>query len=157
MVWLEASALGHAMRDTGVWTYAIINLTHIFGIASLFGAVAILDLRLLGVWRQIPLVALARPATIVAGCGFAVAATTGPGLLATKATEYLGNPFLPIKFAAIVLALLNIAIVHRLPAWKERANPDMSERHRRQLAIAGGTSLICWVAAISAGRMIAYW
>jgi len=56
-----------------------------------------------------------------------------------------------------VLALLNIAIVHRLPAWKERANPDMSARHRRQLAIAGGTSLICWVAAISAGRMIAYW
>jgi len=157
MSWLEASAMGHAMRDTGVWTYALVNLAHIFGIASLFGAIAILDLRLLGAWRQIPLALLARPVTIVAGVGFAIALSTGPFLLATKATEYIGNPFLPIKLVAVALGLTNIVIMHRLPAWKARANPALSERHQRQLAIAGGTSLACWLIAISAGRMIAYW
>ena len=94
---------------------------------------------------------------MVAGTGFAVAILTGPALLATKATEYVGNPFLPIKLVAIVLGIINIAIVHNLPAWKQRANPQLSAAQRRQLAFAGSTSLFCWISAISAARLIAYW
>jgi hypothetical protein len=157
MDWLEMSALGYAMRETGLWTYALVNLAHIFGISLLFGAIVVLDLRLLGVWRKIPLDLMARPTTVVAGTGFVIAILTGPALLATKATEYVGNPFLPIKLIAIVLGIINIAILHRLPAWKERANPDMAAAKRRQLAVAGSASLLCWISAISAARMIAYW
>ena len=40
MAWLQGSALGHAMRESGVWTYGIVNLVHILGVAALFGAVA---------------------------------------------------------------------------------------------------------------------
>ena len=157
MAWLEASALGYAMRETGVWTYAVVNLAHILGIASFFGAIAILDLRLIGLWQRIPLAQLERPTLAMARLGFAVAVITGSGLLATKATEYVGNPFLLIKFTAIPLGLVNLAILHNLPAWKERANPDAPLRQRRQLAFAGATSLVCWLIALSAGRMIAYW
>ena len=60
-------------------------------------------------------------------------------------------------FAAIALGLLNIVLVRRLPAWKARANPDLGPAERRQLAWAGGASLACWLTAISAGRLIAYW
>jgi len=157
MAWLEMSALGVAMRETGVWTYAIVNLTHILGISLLFGAVVVLDLRLLSVWRSIPLDLVARPTTIVAGTGFGIAVLTGPALLATKATEYVGNPFLPLKLIAITLGIINVAIVHSLPAWKARANPELGTIQRRQLAIAGGTSLACWLSAIAAARLIAYW
>ena len=157
MAWLEMSALGVAMRETGVWTYALVNLAHIFGISLLFGAIVVLDLRLVGVWGKIPLDLMARPTTVVAGTGFVIAILTGPALLATKATEYVGNPFLPIKLTAIVLGIINISILHKLPAWKERANPDMGAAKRRQLAVAGSTSLLCWVSAISAARLIAYW
>ena len=157
MTWLEMSALGIAMRETGVWTYALVNLAHIFGISLLFGAIVVLDLRLLGVWGNIPLHLMARPTTVVAGTGFVIAILTGPALLATKATEYVGNPFLPIKLVAIALGIINIAILHRLPAWKERANPAMGTGPRRQLAVAGSASLLCWVSAISAARLIAYW
>jgi hypothetical protein len=157
MAWLEMSALGFAMRETGVWTYAIVNLTHIFGIALLFGAIVVLDLRLVGVWKAIPLDLMARPTTVVAGTGLAIALVTGPALLATKATEYVGNPFLPIKLVAIVLAVINLAILHNLPAWKQRANAEMPAAQRRQLAIAGSASLVCWISAISAARLIAYW
>lgn len=157
MAWLEMSALGYAMRETGVWTYALVNLTHIFGIALLFGAIVVLDLRLLGVWKTIPLDLIARPTTVVAGAGFTIAILTGPALLATKATEYVGNPFLPIKLGAIVLGVINITILHCLPAWKERANPQMGTAQRQQLALAGSASLICWISAISAARLIAYW
>ncbi len=156
MTWLEMSALGVAMRETGVWTYALVNLAHIFGISLLFGAIVVLDLRLLGVWSKIPLDLMAKPTTIVAGTGLAVAMVSGPALLATKATEYVGNPFLPIKLVAIVLGVINLIILHNLPAWKERANPQMGAAKRRQLAFAGSASLACWVVVISAARMIAY-
>jgi len=157
MAWLEFSALGVAMRETGVWTYALVNLAHIFGISLLFGAIVVLDLRLLGLWRWIPLDQMARPTTAVAGVGFAVAVLTGPALLATKATEYVGNPFLPIKLVAITLGIINIAIVHNLSAWKQRANPQLGASQRRQLALAGATSLFCWMSAITAARLIAYY
>jgi hypothetical protein len=42
------------MRDNGVWFYGIINLTHILGVATLFGSMVILDLRLLGFWPDAP-------------------------------------------------------------------------------------------------------
>jgi hypothetical protein len=157
MAWLEESALGLAMRETGVWTYAIVNLTHIFGIALLFGAIFVLDLRLMGVWRGLSLADLAKPAVAVARGGFAVAAVTGIGLLATKTTEYYGNPFLVIKFGAIGLGLVNLILLHRLPAWRARANAQMAAQDRNRLALAGAVSLVCWVGAVSAGRMIAYW
>jgi hypothetical protein len=157
MTWLEGSALGHLMRDTGVWTYAVVNLTHILGIAALFGAILVLDLRMLGVWRRVPLAELAAPAVAVAGTGFVVAVLSGCGLLATKATEYLGNPFIPIKFAAILLGLLNVAAIHHLPAWKARASGTLTGGQERQLAFSGGFSLACWLIAIAAGRMVGYW
>jgi hypothetical protein len=157
MGWLEGSALGHFMRETGVWTYALVNLSHIVGVASLFGAVLILDLRLLGVWRRVPLTALADAAVPIARTGFAIAALTGLGLLATKATEYEGNPFLLIKFAAIPVALVNVWMLGRSQAWRAKATRELSARETRQLAAFGAISLASWVVALAAGRMIGYW
>ncbi len=157
MAWLQSSALGHAMRESGVWTYGVVNLIHILGVASLFGAVLVLDLRLLGVWQNVALAAIARPTVPVAATGFAIAAISGICLLATKATDYVGNPFIYIKFPAIALGLLNVVALNSLPAWKARKTRELSSHERLQLAIAGGVSLVCWVTAISAGRMIGYW
>ena len=157
MAWLEGSALGHAMRESGVWTYGIVNLIHILGVASLFGAVVVLDLRLLGAWRNVALDAIARPTVPVAGTGFAVAMTSGICLIATKATEYVGNPFIYVKFPAIALGVLNVVALNRLPAWKARKTRELSVREQRQLTVAGAVSLGCWLTAISAGRMIGYW
>ena len=157
MAWLEGSSLGHAMRDHGVWTYGVVNLTHILGVSALFGSVLVLDLRLLGVWRHVPLVSVTNTTLPIARVGFAVAATSGLGLLATKATEYVGNPFLLIKFPAIAIALVNVMVITQLPGWKARAVREADERERRQLAFAGAVSLLSWLTAVSAGRMIGYW
>lgn len=157
MAWLQASALGHFMRESSLWTYAVVNLCHIVGIALLFGSIVTLDLRLLGVWRRTPLAALADAAIPVAACGFALAATTGVGLLATKATEYLGNPFLYIKFPAIGMGLANVIALNLSSAWRARRVRELSSGENRQLAWMGGTSIACWLTAIAAGRMIAYW
>ena len=155
--WLQGSALGHFMRESGVWTYAVVNLSHILGVASLFGSVLVLDLRLVGVGRRIPLAALADATVPVATAGFAVAVITGVGLLVTKATEYVGNPFLAIKFPAIALGLINVVAIRRSDAWQARARRELSPGEHRRLALFGGMSLVCWLTAIAAGRLIAYW
>lgn len=157
LAWLEGSALGYAIRGSGVWTYSLLNLTHILGISSLFGAVLTLDLRLLGAWRSVPIGAIARPVVPIATAGFCVAASSGLCMLATNGTEYVGNPFLPLKFGFIGFSLLNVLIVNQLPAWKQRDSVPLTPRGERQLAIAGGVSLVCWLAAVTCGRMIGYW
>jgi hypothetical protein len=157
MAWMEGSALGHLMRESGVWMYGIVNLIHILGVASLFGSILVLDLRLLGLWRRVPIAAISAATVPVATTGFLVAATTGLGLFATKATEYEGNPFLLIKFPAIALGVINVALIKRTTAWRARGVRELSSAENRQLAVMGGVSLACWMTAITAGRMIAYW
>jgi zinc transporter ZupT len=157
LVWMEASALGHYMRESGPWTYAVVNLSHILGVATLFGSVLVLDLRLLGCWRRIPIATLASATIPVATVGFGIAALTGTALLATKATDYLNNPFFDIKFPAIALGLINVLILNLLPAWRARGKRELSRAEHRQLSVMGGISIACWLTAVSAGRMIGYW
>jgi hypothetical protein len=157
LIWLEASPLGQAVRGAGVWSYAIINLAHIAGVATLFGCVVVLDLRLMGLFPRASLAMVAMPTVPLAAAGFAVAATSGICLLATNATEYSDNPFLLIKFSAIFVALLNIGVMHRLSAWHARAAEPRSSTHRRHLALSGGVSLAAWSTALAAGRMLGYW
>lgn len=157
LAWLEASTAGEAMRASGVWTYGLINLAHILGVSSLFGSLLVLDLRLLGVWPSVALTAIEKPTVPIAIVGFAVAAVSGVFMIATNATEYAGNPFVYIKFPAIGIGALNFAALSFLPAWRARQTRAPTVRERRQLAAAGGVSLVCWLTAISAARMIGYW
>ena len=154
---LEQSALGEFMRSSSLWTYPAVNLLHVFGIAALFGAAMIIDLRLMGLWRRVPLSAVAQVAVPVATAGFVVAAVTGVGLLATQATEYVGNPYLLVKFSAIALGLVNVAALSAAPAWRVRRERELLPQEQRRLAIYGGVSLAAWTTAVAAGRLIAYW
>jgi hypothetical protein len=157
LVWLEGSTLGHAMRNAGVWSYGIVNLIHILGVASLFGAVLVLDLRLIGFWRSVPLGSIARPTVPIATTGFIVAATSGLCLITTNGSEYVGNPFLLIKFPAIIFGLINVGVLRRLPAWKARETRALTVTEQRQLSLFGAISLVSWLTAIGAGRLIGYW
>lgn len=139
---VEASPPGQWMRGAGVWSYAIANVAHILGIATLFGSVLALDLRMLGAWPSLPLRQVEAIAVPLSIAGFVLAAATGVLMLTVNATEYLDNPFLLIKFSAIGLALLNALLGRRL---------------RVPLRVIGAISLVCWLTAISAGRMLGYW
>jgi hypothetical protein len=157
LTWLEASFLGQAIRDGGVWSYAFINLAHITGVATLFGSILVLDLRMMGIFRHASLAAIAVPTVPLAATGFLIAAASGLCMLSTNATEYRGNPFLLLKFGAILAGLINVAVVHHMPAWQQRGAGSFTSRQRRQLAAAGGISLSAWATAVTAGRMIGYW
>ena len=157
LAWIQFSALGVFMRQSGPWTYGIVNLVHILGVATLFGAILLLDLHLIGLWRREPLAGLARTAVPVGKTGFAVAAVSGACLLSSNALEYTNNPFFLIKFPAIALGLVNVWLIGRTAGWRARGARDPSPREGRLLAVLGALSLASWLTAISAGRMIGYW
>lgn len=152
-IWLEASSLARFLRS-GPWLYPLVNLAHVLGIALLVGAIATLDLRLLGFRQRSPVPDLARATVPVAGAGLVLALVTGPVLFAVKATEYVGNPFVWAKFGAVAVGLANLSALHRSAAWRR---DGASPADRRRLALAGGVSLVAWFGAVAAGRMIAYW
>ncbi|MGZ8336281.1 MAG: DUF6644 family protein [Allosphingosinicella sp.] len=142
--------MARLLQESG-WLYAAVNTLHVLGIALLVGAIVVLDLRLLRVWRGVPLPTLAGPAVTVASAGLCVAIPSGAALLTVQATEYVANPFLYVKFAAILVGLLNVAAL-RLAGreWTE-------ERFARRQVAGGLVSLVSWLAALTAGRLIAYW
>lgn len=156
LAWLEASSLGRIMRESGPWTYALVNLAHILGIASLFGAILVLDLRLLGFGRRVPLAPLADAAVPVAKAGFALAVASGIGLISANATEYEGNPFLLIKFPAIAVGVVNAVLLGRSASWRA-VRAGSAGAPSRRVALMGGVSLTSWLTALAAGRMIGYW
>lgn len=158
MVWLETSTLAETLRGFGLWTYGIVNLLHILGIGTLLGAVLILDLRLMGAWRVIPVATIARPTVPLAALGFVVAIASGVCMLAMNTTEYHGNPFLYVKLPTLVVALINVAIITRLAAWRRAVAGDAEQgADRRILSFAGAVSLALWLTVITCGRMIGYW
>ena len=54
--WLEGSSLSVWVREAPtIWAFATIITMHTFGMGVLVGACAVLDLRLLGVARSIPI------------------------------------------------------------------------------------------------------
>ncbi|MEO1079186.1 MAG: DUF6644 family protein [Pseudomonadota bacterium] len=158
MLWLEGSALAESLRGLGVWSYGIINLLHILGIGTLFGAVLILDLRLLGTWSSITVATIARPTVPLAACGFVVAVCSGVSMFSINATEYHGNPFFYIKLPTLLVALINIGVVMRMAAWRRAVVGEATQPgDRRALAVAGSVSLLLWLVVLSCGRMIGYW
>lgn len=158
MAWYEGSAFAVFLRELGVWTYGLVNLGHILGISVLFGAVLVLDLRLLGLWRSIPAASLVRPTVPLAAGGFVLAATSGVMMLSFNTTEYYGNPFIYTKFPLIVFGLVNVAIIQRLPAWRRaRAGQAGAPGDPGVLRFCGALSLLTWLSVVACGRLIAYW
>ena len=80
-----------------------------------------------------------------------MAIISGAALLTVQATEYVANPFLYAKFAAIFVGLANVAALRLAgPGWTD-------ERFARRHVWTGIVSLAAWLAALTCGRLIAYW
>jgi hypothetical protein len=155
--WIESSRLGHAMRESGPWTYPLVNLAHLLGVATLFGSVLVVDLTLMGAGRRTSLPAIAAAAAPISKAGFLLAVLSGIGLLASNATEYQGNPFFLIKFPIIAAGLANALVVGRSSAWRALDHRPLTSTETRRLGRLGALSLFCWLSAVAAGRLIGYW
>jgi hypothetical protein len=151
---LDASALSHALRAS-IWLYPLVNTGHVLGIALVFGAIAPLDLRLLGCWRGVPLAPLVRTLVPVAAAGLVLAGLTGALLFATRPLDYVGEPLFGVKLALVAAAVANALGLRRSPAWR-LADVAGDAAVRPAWRVAGLASLLLWLGVITAGRLIGY-
>lgn len=152
---LEAFAV--AIRDSqfaafvgdSSWVYPVANLLHLLGLVLLVGGIGIVDLRLAGLFRLVPLAPLMRALTPLAIAGFVLLALTGPVLFASDAMTLSQSAALGWKLSLIVIAGLN-AIAFR---WVRRGNLGEPTPLERSFALA---SITLWLVVAALGRMIAY-
>lgn len=111
---LEATPLATALRGS-VWVYPLVNAAHILGVALLVGSIVPLDLRLLGVWRSVPLTPLWGVLTRTAGAGLILAMIFGALLFITRASEYTASNLFISKMAVVALGTANALALRVLP------------------------------------------
>jgi hypothetical protein len=131
----------------------LVNAAHILGLALLIGAIATLDLRVLGAFARQELAVLGPPLRRVAGAGLALAAATGFLLFSTRPLAYAENPAFLAKLGLVGVALLNIGLLHASGAWRRTA---ASGTPSAAVRVSAGVSLLCWVGAVLAGRWIGF-
>jgi hypothetical protein len=151
---LEQSSLGAAIRQS-VWLYPAANVGHILGLALLAGALAIMDLRLLGVFSSAPPAALVQPARRIAVAAVLLQAGTGFFLFTAEASHLVLNPVFQAKMALVALALTNALVLGRFAA-RDLDYVPAHEPVPPRLRVAAALSLGLWLVVAAAGRLIAY-
>jgi hypothetical protein len=143
-----------ALRN-GRWSYAAVNGGHVVGIALLFGAIVPLDLRLIGLWRSVPIRTLKRILVPVAATGLGLAISAGLLMFSIRAVEYAAKPVFQFKLALIVLAVANALLLRRAAAW-EASQDAVGIAPPLRLRVAGALSILLWLSVIACGRTIAF-
>ncbi len=152
--WLESSALAIWVGES-LWGYPIMLGMHAIGLAIVVGIFVMLDLRMLRVIRGVSFTAFLSLFRL-AWIGLIINTLSGSSLFTSQATTFVENlPFL-IKISAVVAGvILGVFIQRRLKL--RAADWDMSDTNIESSATAlAALSLVCWIGAIFAGRLIAY-
>lgn len=128
-----------------------ILLLHTIGMGLVVGINATFALRILGFAPSLRLRALERFFPLM-WLGFWINAVTGTVLLASFATKYTRNPDFYVKLVFIALAVISTRLLNKR-ALVADGGEDMPPPAVRVLAV---TSMIFWLGAIIAGRLLAY-
>lgn len=151
---LQASAGSEALRAS-VWLYPLVNTLHVVGLALLFGAIAPLDLRLLGAFRRVPMAPLAVTLVPVATAGLLLALVSGALMFVTRPLDYVAEPLFGLKLGLLAMAVLNALWLRRESEWHRVAEAS-GEPPPRRWRWHGLLSLLLWLGVITAGRLIGY-
>jgi hypothetical protein len=152
---LEASAVAAQIRESAA-VFPALESVHVIGIALVFGTIAVVDLRLLGIASHrrsaLRLIEELLPYTWVA---FAACLITGLLMFVSNATTYAQNSVFWWKMGVLLLAGLNMGIFHlgayrRIDEWDTTLPPPGPAR------LAGFSSLTLWVSVICLGRWIGF-
>src|SRR5437016_10233039 len=150
---IEDSGFSTWLRESeSPFAFYFVLLFHTFGLALLVGANTVVDLRILGVAREIPLAPLKRLFRIM-WLGFGINALTGVLLIIAYPTKALTNPVFYLKLTLIGFAVWIITLL------KDRVFNDPKLDETAMMA-RGATlakwSIFLWIGAITAGRLLAY-
>ena len=153
LAWMETSWVGNFIRDFA-WAFPTLETLHFMGLCVLFGTLMVIDLRLLGIARFIPMGPAMSFIPITIGA-FCVNLLTGIGFLCTDPFRYYPNIAFRIKMVLILLAGLNALWFQFVETPELKALKEGMPTSFRVKFVAG-LSLVLWVSVIVMGRMMPY-
>lgn len=143
---LSGSDLALLMRNSR-WIYAAVSGLHVLGIGLLIGAIASLDLRLIGAWPSVPVPMLARALVPVAITGLSLAVISGMLLFLAGPDDYLRLRLFLIKLGLIAIGTSYALWFHARKGF---------DRPKAALRRTGMISLSIWLAVLCCGRLLAF-
>jgi hypothetical protein len=152
--WIEHWPLSETI-GAGLW-FPFFESLHVAGVAVLFGSLFMVDLRLLGLAaRRYSVRRLSDELIPFTFGGFALAMVTGFFLVIVHPTFYAVNAGFVAKMVMLLLAMTNMVVFHAtlwrsVDRWGEGTVVPIGAK------IAGGLSLVFWIAVVVLGRWIAF-
>jgi hypothetical protein len=151
--WMESTPIKDFVIQLR-WTWTTFESLHFLGLCLLIGAVLIMDLRLIGFQRLIPLSAV-HSLMPVAIAGFTINLVTGLGFLFGDPYLYVINYAFWVKMMLILLAGLNfLFFLYKVePSLATLGPGDSTPMTARAV---GAASLLFWFGALAYGRLLPY-
>ena len=138
--------------NTTNWAWPTAETLHFIGLCMLFGVVLVVNLRMLGVGKNVPFSAVHRllPWGIL---GFGINVTTGIVFFITVPEQYTQNIALEWKILLAVIAGLNVLYFTLFDdAWALGPGDDAPVRAK----VMAGFTILLWVGVIWFGRMMPF-
>jgi hypothetical protein len=136
--------------------FPFLESLHVVGATFVVGSILMIDLRLLRLaGREHALSRMMREVVPWTWGAFILATVTGLGLFITRASAYVENRAFQIKVLLLLLAGINMLMLHRV-TLRERERLDSGEIKSRAAAMAGACSLLVWIGVIVAGRWVGH-
>ena len=152
--WLETTRLSHYVTGHS-WVWPTCETLHFIGLALLFGNVGLLDLRLLGVAKRLPVAPLGR--FIRWGVlGFVINLVTGALFFIGTPSQYLGNIAFQLKLLLIVLAGVNLVVFYVTGVGRQVEALGAGDDAPAAAKVIAATSLVLWVGVMFFGRMLPF-
>lgn len=152
MTALHDSAFSTWLREAEtVWAFPTILTIHTFGMMLLVGCSWVMDLRLLGVGRTIPIGPL-RPLFRMMWFAFWINLATGVLLFIADPERKAASL---LFWSKMLLIIINLPLIKRLErsVYGDTPEPTVVSGTARQLA---ATSAALWAGTIFAGRLLGY-
>ncbi|MBI4887403.1 MAG: hypothetical protein HY824_09935 [Acidobacteria bacterium] len=151
LMWLESSGFSTWVREgESIWAFPTILTLHTFGMGLLAGTSVVVDLRLLGIGRRVPLEPL-RPLFSVMWGGFWLNLVTGSMLFAADATKRGTSTFFLAKLVFVAIGVWAMVLIKR-SVFDAPADSAAAASAKR----LAWMSILAWTAATTAGRLLAY-
>src|SRR5437762_2125791 len=149
---LDQSAFAQwLLGSNSIWAYPTVLTLHTFGMMVLVGAALMVDLRLLGFGRSIPLGSMQRLFGVMWGA-FWLNLFTGTMLFIADASKRATQPLFLLKLLLVASGIATIVLIRRR-VFDGKKEPLVISGGAKRLAL---TSLLVWCAAVTAGRLLAY-
>jgi len=151
--WMMATPVSEWIQ-TSDYGFYIVLAGHAVGMAVVTGVMFMVSLRVLGFSRSNPIRVFERLFQI-AWAGFALNFVTGAALFGANAEHLIGNRAFQIKIAMLAVGGIAVYLTWRAVSADPAVIDGDGKANAKTKAFAILT-LICWITAIVAGRIIGY-